>query len=124
MGVLEGDPIVVDESTGLMWHQSGSKETLDFFSAQTWIDDLNIRNYAGYSDWRLPTTEEAASIIETEKRNRELYIDPVFSDVQGVIWTGDTYYPGRIWLMELFRSGFADDLKIHIGWVRPVRSSK
>lgn len=120
----EGDPVVVDQATGLMWHQSGSKEALDFFSAQAWIDDLNLRNYAGFSDWRLPTAEEAASIIETEKRNGKLHIDPVFSDAQSVIWTGDTHYPGRIWLLELFRSGFADDLKIHIGWVRPVLSTK
>jgi hypothetical protein len=112
----------MDKSTGLVWHQNGSMDPLDFFSSQEWIDDLNLNNYAGYSDWRLPTAEEAASILETTKRNGKLYIDPVFSEDQGVIWTGDAHYPGRIWLLELFRSGFADDLKIHIGWVRPVRS--
>jgi len=120
----EEDPVVLDRATGLMWRQNGSEETLDYFSAQAWIDDLNLRNYAGYSDWRLPTAEEAASIIEAEKRNGELYIDPAFSDVQDVIWTGDSYYPGRSWLVEFIRAGFVDDLKIHIGWVRPVRSSK
>ena len=120
----EGDPVVLDSATGLMWHPNGSEETLDYYSAQEWIDDLNLRNYAGYSDWRLPTAEEVASIIESERKNGKLYIDPAFSDVQDVIWTGDSYYPGRSWLVEFIRAGFADDLKIHIAWVRPVRSSK
>lgn len=119
----EGDPVVKDDASGLMWHPSGSQEALDFFSAQAWIDDLNIGDYAGYSDWRLPTAEEAASLIEADKRDGGLHIDPIFSEVQYIIWTGNSYYPGRSWLVEYTRAGFIDDLKIHVGWVRPVRSS-
>ncbi len=121
---LEGDNVVVDKATGLMWHQSGSEEPLDFFTALEWIDDLNSKRFAGYSNWRLPTVEEAASLMEIEKKNGDLFIDPVFSNVQGAVWTGDSSYPGRLWLARYYRSGFADDLKIHIGWVRPVRSLK
>ncbi len=119
-----GDNVVVDKATGLMWHQSGSEGSLDFFAALEWIDDLNSKRFAGYSDWRLPTIEEAASLMETEKKNGDLFIDPVFSNVQGAVWTGDPSYPGRVWLAMYYRSSFADDLKIHIGWVRPVRSLK
>ncbi len=119
-----GDNVVVDQATGLMWHQSGSEEALNFFAALEWIDDLNIKRFAGYSDWRLPTVEESASLMETEKKNGDLLIDPVFSDVQTAVWTGDTSYPGRVWLARYYRSAFADDLKIHIGWVRPVRPLK
>jgi len=120
----EGDLVIFDKSTGLMWHSSGSENTIDYFAALEWIDDLNEKKYGGFSDWRLPTVEESVSIMETEKMNGELYIDPLFSDVQGVIWTGDGYYPGRVWLIRFCRSSIADNQKIHIGWVRPVRSSK
>jgi ubiquinone/menaquinone biosynthesis C-methylase UbiE len=121
---VKRDKVVVDKASWLMWHQSGSEEPLDFFMALEWIDDLNSKRFAGYSDWRLPTVEEAASLMEIEKKNGDLLIDPVFSNVQGAVWTGDSYYPGRLWLARYYRSGFADDLKIHIGWVRPVRSLK
>ncbi len=121
---LNGDNVIIDKTTGLMWHQSGSEEPLGFFTALEWIDDLNSKRFAGYSNWRIPTVEEAASLMEIDKKNGDLLIDPVFSNVQGAVWTGDSYYPGRLWLARYYRSGFADDLKIHIGWVRPVRSLK
>ena len=118
-----GDHVILDRSTGLMWHPNGSENTLDYFSALEWIDSLNEQKYGGHSDWRMPTVEEAMSIIETEKRNGDLFIDPLFSGVQGVIWTGDGFYPGRLWLIRLYRASIADDLKVHLGWVRPVRST-
>ena len=31
---ITGDDVVVDRATGLMWHQSGSEEPMDFFDAQ------------------------------------------------------------------------------------------
>ncbi|HJN67852.1 MAG TPA: hypothetical protein QF602_00170, partial [Candidatus Marinimicrobia bacterium] len=37
-----------------------------------------------------PTLEEAASLLESNKRN-DLYIDPVFSKKQRWIWTGDKF---------------------------------
>jgi len=120
---LKGNPVILDKSTGLYWHRSGSENPLDYFTALEWIDDLNEKKYGGFSGWRLPTVEEAVSIFETEKMNGDLYIDPLFSDVQGVIWTGDGYYPGRLWIVRFYRASIADDQKIHIAWVRPVRSS-
>jgi len=120
---INGDDVVVDKASGLMWHQSGSEETLDFFPAQEWIDDLNIQRYAGYSDWRLPSLEEAISLYETKKMNGDMSIDPAFSSTQRFIWTGDTYYPGRIWLVIYYKRAFPwYDLKTNIGWARPVRS--
>jgi ubiquinone/menaquinone biosynthesis C-methylase UbiE len=119
---ITGDDVVVDHATGLMWHQSGSEEPMDFFDAQEWIDDLNIQRHAGYSDWRLPTVDEAVSLFETKKLNGKMQIDPLFSDIQSVIWTGDAYYPGRQWMAMYSNSMVWFDLKINPSWVRPVRS--
>jgi hypothetical protein len=77
-----------------MRHQDGSKKALDYFEALEWIDDLNIQKYAGCSDWRLPTIEEAVSLMETKKMSAEMQIDPVFSRTQRFVWTGDIPYPG------------------------------
>jgi len=82
--------VVVDNATGLMWHQSGSDKYMGWNAAKKWKRSLNSRGYAGYDDWRLPTLEEAASLLESNKRN-DLYIDPIFSSKQKWIWTGDKF---------------------------------
>jgi len=92
-----GDKVVVDNATGLMWHQNGfsgksfayeSITIMRWDEAKEWVRNLNSRGYAGYRDWRLPTVEEAASLLESSKSNG-LYIDSVFSKKQEWIWTGD-----------------------------------
>jgi len=114
---IRGDKVVINRATGLMWHQSGSSSYIKFSEAEEWIRDLNRRRYAGYSDWRLPTLEEAASLLEQTKRNG-FYIDPVFSSKQEWIWTGDKYGSSRGWVVN-FNHG-----RIYwsrYGYVRPVR---
>jgi len=122
---IRGDNVVLDHATGLMWHQSGSEKYLTYDKAKQWIDELNRRGYAGYSDWRLPTLEEGASLIEKSGVNDGLYIDPKFSAKQRWIWTSDmvTDYPGRVWVVD-FNSGsvngaLVDSIDLS---VRPVRS--
>jgi len=85
---IQGGNVVIDHATGLMWIQSGSKEYMQWNAAKEWVRNLNDRGYAGYNDWRLPTIEEATSLLEPAKKNT-LYIDPVFDDEQWGIWSGD-----------------------------------
>jgi hypothetical protein len=48
---------------------------------------LNAKRFAGFGDWRLPTLEEAMSLMEQERKNAGLYIDTVFDRRQEFIWT-------------------------------------
>ena len=50
---------------------------------------MNRIGYAGYHDWRLPTLEEAMSLMESNKQNDKLYIDSIFDGKQDWIWTSD-----------------------------------
>ena len=84
-----GDNVVIDHTTGLIWQQSGSDELMDWPKAKQWVIDLNEKGFAGYSDWRLPTVEEAISLLEPDRNTSNLYIDSVFSPKQTGIWTGD-----------------------------------
>jgi len=122
---ISGDKVVLDHATGLMWHQSGSEKPLTFKKAKLWVNRLNSRRYAGYSDWKLPTLEEGASLIERSRMNNNLYIDPLFSAKQGAIWTNDAIsdYSSQMWLIY-FGSAILEwqnvgDVRSH---VRPVRS--
>lgn len=78
--------IVYDRASGLMWQQSGSDDDMSFEEAMRWVEQLT---FAGFDDWRLPTLEEAMSLVEPEQKNDDLYIDPVFNSKQSWIWTLD-----------------------------------
>ncbi len=120
---INGDKVVIDHATGLMWHQPGSDENMEWENAKKWVRELNSRGYSGYSDWRLPTVEEAASLLESSK-SIGLYIDPIFSNKQERIWTGDEYGSEGAWgvyfgIGLVFWVKFASEF-----YVRPVRSGK
>ncbi len=121
--VIYDDKVVIDHATGLMWHHSGSGENMEWEDAKKWVRKLNNRGYPGYSDWRLPTVEEAASLLESGESNG-LHIDPVFSYSQEWIWTGDVYGTKGAWGVY-----FGSDLVFWVNfdskfYVRPVRSGK
>lgn len=123
---IRGDKIVLDHATGLMWHQSGSEAYMKYDKVKQWIDELNRRGYAGYSDWRLPTLEEGASLIERSKMNGDLYIDPKFSAEQRWIWTTDpaTDLSGRVWIIY-FPYGYVGRYGVDANYdVRLVRSGR
>ena len=121
---LGPDQIVADHASNLIWHPSGSEKPMDYFAAQEWIEELNERSYSGRSDWRMPTTEELLSLLETAPTSRNTLIDPLFSDVQVMIWTGDESYPGRNWVINFGKIAetMRETLKVRPSWVRPVAS--
>jgi CHAT domain-containing protein len=125
---ISGDKVVVDNATGLMWHQSGTDDRMSQYKAKERAEMLNIEGYAGYHDWRLPTVEEVVSLLESSKKNGKLYIDPVFSKKQRWIWTGDkTDYDSEAAWFVSFSNGYVSRGSISISYgyyVRPVRSMK
>ncbi len=121
---VKGDRIIIDHATGLMWHQSGSENWMVYNEAKQWVAGLNRRGYAGHHDWRLPTIEEGASILESAQLNGRLYIDPAFSPKQSLIWTSDMVSgKNRLWAVS-FEHGCVAIGTMGIFYVRPVRSIK
>ena len=121
--VINGDKIVIDHATGLLWHQSGSKECISWEKTMEWIKNLNNTGYAGYSNWRLPTMEEAASLLESSEMNNDLHIDQVFDKRQKWIWTGDSYGSDGKWLVN-FSCGCIFWRNIGARYIRPVHSNQ
>jgi len=129
---INEDAVVIDHATGLMWHQSGSDAEMNWQDAKQWVIDLNTNKYAGFDDWRLPTVEEAASLLAPSKNESDLYIDDIFDIKQIGIWTGDendsaSYLDGA-WGVR-FSGGYGGG---NVRWsydnasnyVRPVRSNQ
>lgn len=116
--------IVVDFATGLVWHQFGSESYMKIERVKPWLADLNKQEYAGYSDWRLPTLEEAASLLENEESRFGLFIDEVFASEQRFIWTGDLFGKDKGWVID-FYSGDVSSVPLEtLVYVRPVRTMK
>jgi len=125
--IERSESIVHDLSTGLMWQQSGSDFEMRYEDAKEWITELNQKGFAGFNDWRLPTLEEAMSLMEPEKRHGDLNIDPVFDSKQRWILTADhEIYGERAWAWVVYFNHGRCDLD-HGGYsysVRAVRSEQ
>jgi hypothetical protein len=129
--VINNDKVITDYFTGLMWHQSGSIDQLDWIKGIDWINELNTQEYAGYVDWRMPTVEEAASLLRQREINMPQFIDPGFSSLQENIWTCDSCDVHRHWnlLDTAWYVDYADGyVRTHYTccgcYIRPVRSCK
>ena len=86
--VDNGDGTVTDRTTGLMWQKGGTKRGIKGRRVKAYVEGLNEDRFAGYSDWRLPTIEELASLLAKSKTNG-LHIDPLFGKKQKSCWSAD-----------------------------------
>lgn len=119
------DQLVIDHTTGLMWQQAGSDRG-DFPKAQEYIRQLNRDKFAGYSDWRLPSLEEAMSLMEAKQNEvNGLYINSLFDKRQSWIWTADMRSASVAWVVG-FSVGYCDVVDLGVGghYVRGVRSGQ
>lgn len=96
---------------------------MTFDQAKIYVDNLNLEKYTGFRDWRLPTLEEAKSLMEPKKNKHGLYIDPVFGKEQDLIWTSDRVSASLAWSVYfLYGScGGLGDFDAYDVYVRAVR---
>ncbi len=115
--------VVCDYASGLMWEQSGSPSLMNYNEANRYIEKLNNQKYAGFNDWRLPTLEEAMSLMERTKSDDDLWNDPVFNSTQRLIWTCDQVRgESRAWII-FFDGGYCYFCILdHHSYVRAVCS--
>jgi serine/threonine-protein kinase len=103
-----------------MWQQSGSPDFMTFSDAEDYVRDANEKRFAGHDDWRLPTLEEAMSLM-APKQNHELCIAPLFDRTQRWIWTIDKSGAEAAWVVA-FDGGYCTlDLIHDASFVRAVR---
>lgn len=94
--IKNGDGTATDTVTGLMWQQTDGGE-MTFEAAQTYAANLVL---GGHSDWRLPTAQEAFSMLNHGQQNPPL--DPAVFPNSGAEywWTGETQVGAatRVWV--------------------------
>jgi len=126
------DGTVTDRATGLIWEKSGSWRKINRKKADYYIDELNRKKLAGRTNWRIPTAEELASLLENKPSGRNgYYIDPVFDKAENgnwlsICWTSDTLKNSMgadyaAWLVDFKNWGISTGrwFDFPIGSIRP-----
>lgn len=115
-----------DRATGLMWHDtlSGGKS---YKSARMWLKRINKNKYWGHDDWRIPTVEEAATLLKRVKNSNGMHCQLVFHSRIAGFWTCDRFDSQKQWVV-LFSGGFiyAPDIrsKNHVFLVRTIKAGE
>ena len=98
--VDNGDTLTVtDYATGIMWQRGGCDLTT-IRNVQKYVDQLNRQRFAGFADWRLPTMEEAFSLLEPRVNAKGVHLHPCFSKEQPFIFLADQRKPGGYWFID------------------------
>lgn len=83
--------------------------------------------FADCHGWRLPTLEEAMSLMEREMKSDGLNIDSLFGKTQRWIWTADKRSAGVAWGVYFFNGDCSDhgvdDLDYYVRAVRSGQST-
>jgi hypothetical protein len=120
--VFAGHPVIVDGRTKLMWQQTGSNRPYPFEEVSDYLQDLNNQSYAGHTDWRLPTLEEAMSLITPEVTG-DAHISPLFSWRDApIMWTADGAGDNTYWAVYPHDGIGRPERSSFNAWVRAVRT--
>ena len=94
------DGPITDLQFNLMWKKTDSfqdtQKWVNWFKSQEYAKKINASKFSSYSNWRLPTEEEAWSLFDLSKINKDkygdnIYLDPIFeSGSVGITWTHNT----------------------------------
>lgn len=101
----EDGETVIDLATGIMWQRGGCDIT-NFKKVKAYTENLNRQNFGGHSDWRMPTIEEAMSLMTAEKNSKGLHLHKCFSKEQPFIFTADQRKPGGNWFVDYKQGAF------------------
>lgn len=98
--VDNNDGLTVTEMvTGVMWQRLGSDLT-SIRHTYKYAEELNKNSFAGYTNWRLPTVEEAMSLLVPELNAKGLFLHECFSKKQPFIFTSGQRKPGGYWFVD------------------------
>ena len=109
------DSTVYDSQTSLTWMANDSRLDLDkevsWDEAEQYAADMNGKKVGGYDDWRIPSAQEALTLFDQNKLNKDfkggdIHLDSIFSPGAGnTTWTSEVR--GREARITFYINGFA-----------------
>ena len=95
-----GDGTVTDSQLNVMWKKTDSFQDtgkwINWLRTKYYIETTNAQNFAGHSNWRMPTQEEAWSLFDLNQTNKDKYGEKIYlyaifePGSAGTTWTTDT----------------------------------
>ena len=132
--VHAGGLMVVNPVRALMWQRGGSGTVVQGGQqgAEQYVQSLNAKRYGGFDDWRLPTLEEAMSLmmppdggqpLQTSGGSVKVHLASAFETAGAFfIWTSDQQAPGRGWVVYYTEGACTTETVQYNAYVRAVRS--
>ena len=83
----ENEEVIYDSKTSLTWAAKDSRQELDkdlsWDEAQDFATRRNGDQFGGHSDWRVPTVQEALSLFDPDRANKDfkggdIHLDSIF----------------------------------------------
>ncbi len=102
--------MIVDRTTNLVWTRQQNLVKMNWNKSRQWIESLNHAEYGGMRNWRLPTVEEAASLLQKKAGDEKLFLAAIFGGDVKVIWTGDSFAGSESWGID-FQNGVIKSAK-------------
>lgn len=96
-----GVRLVVDSVNGLVWTRQQNPVRMNLERSKEWIASLNRIAYGGIRSWRLPTAEEAASLLRAPGGAGQGCLDEAFGTGLAEAWTGDSQAEAASWSIDL-----------------------
>jgi len=87
------DGTITDKATGLMWMKDDNREAILWQDALKYAEE---KEFAGYSDWRLPDAKELQSIVDYTRSpatTNSAAIDPIFNTSEITNEKGEKDFP-------------------------------
>ena len=91
---------IYDSQTSLTWMANDSRINLDkevsWNEAEKYATDMNAKKIGGHDDWRIPSAQEALTLFDKNKLNKDfkggdIHLDSIFSPGAGnTTWTSET----------------------------------
>jgi len=119
-----------------MWTRDANlpgKWQMTWYKANKYIKRLNDQRYAGYSDWRLPSSEELITLVraaENQGVKEDIcgWLNKIgFRNVQSDgYWSSTSYanYTDNAWLVNMWNGNVFYNYKSLNYYVWPVRSGQ
>ncbi|MDD5457866.1 MAG: DUF1566 domain-containing protein [Phycisphaerae bacterium] len=95
---INGDMVVIDRTTGLMWPKNFSGFPCNNNVDTNWanafsyiVNTLNPAGFASFSDWILPNIQELFSIVDTSKTNNNPFFSVFTAPINKTWWSSTTW---------------------------------
>jgi len=124
--VNNGNNTITDTKTGLMWAATDNWNPMHWENAKNYCRTFS---YGGFTDWRLPTTDELKSLYDETKKHKAakgfyVNVTELIEISHGSVWTSDTRSSEAAYFDFINGKQGWYDRSYFVNPVLPVRSAR